>query len=116
MFLLGTSDKYLTVSEWNGVTRVHIRSYFHNDSGELLPTKKGVALTIDEWKALKSYVDSVDAQIDLLKDEEKPFGQLQQQKVSSLIPEKEAEQGNSQKISSLISKIRRVAPYQQLYE
>ncbi len=62
MLQLGQSDKFLTVSEWQGVTRVHIRHYMQKDGlrEHLIPTKKGVALTIEEWKCLKSYIDYVD--------------------------------------------------------
>ena len=35
---------------------------------ELIQTKKGVASTIDEWKALKDYVDHIDAMIALSED------------------------------------------------
>lgn len=68
MFQLLLSDKYVSVSEWQGTTRIHIRTYFSSNgdapgSGELIPTKKGIALTIDEWNALKNYIDIVDAEI-----------------------------------------------------
>ena len=63
------------VSEWQGVTRIHIRTYFNSNGdasgggGELVPTKKGVALTIDEWKDLKAYINHVDAMIAFSEDE-----------------------------------------------
>ena len=63
MLQLANSDKYLCINEWQGATRIHIRNYFKSDSGQLIPTKKGIALTIEEWKALKAYVDHIDAMI-----------------------------------------------------
>ena len=61
-----TGDKYVNVSLWQSTTRIHIRNYLNtNGSGGkvLLPTKKGVALTIEEWKALKANISEIDAQI-----------------------------------------------------
>ena len=74
MLQLANSDKYISVSEWQGVTHIHIRTYFnsHHDAGgggELIPTKKGFALTIEEWKDLKAYIDHVDAMIAFSEDE-----------------------------------------------
>ena len=74
MFQLLLSDKYVNVSEWQGTTRIHIWTYFslHGDapgSGELIPTKKGIALTIDEWNAVKNYIDIVDAEIARCEDQ-----------------------------------------------
>ena len=74
MFQLLLSDKYVTVSEWQGTTRVHIQTYFSSNGnapggGELIPTKKEIAFNIDEWNALKNYVDLVDAGIAKCEDE-----------------------------------------------
>ena len=74
MLQLAASDKYISFSEWQGVTRIHIRTYFRSNGRatggvDLIPTKKGVALTIEEWKALKAYVDHIDAMIAFSEDE-----------------------------------------------
>ena len=37
----------------------------------MIPTKKGVAMTLQEWDDLKNYIDEVEAQIDYLKDEKR---------------------------------------------
>ncbi len=34
-----------------------------NTPGKLIPTKKGIALTLDEWEALKQHMMSVDSVI-----------------------------------------------------
>ena len=98
MIQLGASDKYISVSEWQGVTRIHIHTYFNNNrnaggGGDLIPTKKGVALTIDEWKDLKAHIDHIDAMIAFSEDErilgKKPTSVLPTtpQLPQSLIPE-----------------------------
>ena len=71
MFQLAASQKYISVNEWQGVTRIHIRSYFNSNGvdGKLKPTKKGVALTIEEWKALKHHADHIDVMIAFAEDE-----------------------------------------------
>ena len=127
MLQLATSDKYISVSEWQGVTRIHIRTYFNSNGsaaggGELIPTKKGVALTIDEWKALKAHVDHIDAMIAFSEDEHilgrksssvpAPTHQPQ-----SLIPDIcQYKLPSTQSIARHLSHKQRITPYQQLYE
>jgi hypothetical protein len=41
----GTDKIMVTVKEFKGKTYVDIRTYFENDQGEMMPTKKGVSLT-----------------------------------------------------------------------
>lgn len=43
----GTDKIIVTVKEFKGKTYVDIRTYFENDQGEMMPTKKGVSLTPD---------------------------------------------------------------------
>ena len=43
----GTDKIMVTVKEFKGKTYVDIRTYFENDQGEMVPTKKGVSLTPD---------------------------------------------------------------------
>ena len=132
MFQLAASDKYITVSQWQGTTRIHIRNYFNTNGGapgggELIPTKKGVALTIDEWKALKGYVDHIDAMIAFSEDDRilgqkptmsppppPPSPPLQLQ---SLIPEPcQYKPPSSEVISKQLLQIRKATPYQRPYE
>ena len=75
MLQLANSDKYISVSEWQGVTHIHIHTYFNSNggagsgSGELLPTKKVVTLITEEWKDLKAYINHVDAMIAFSEDD-----------------------------------------------
>ncbi|HEY3275398.1 MAG TPA: transcriptional coactivator p15/PC4 family protein [Syntrophorhabdaceae bacterium] len=41
----GTDKIMVTVKEFKGKTYVDIRTFFENDQGEMVPTKKGVSLT-----------------------------------------------------------------------
>ncbi len=43
----GTDKIMVTVKEFKGKTYVDIRTYFENDQGEMVPTKKGVSLSPD---------------------------------------------------------------------
>ena len=127
MFQLANSDKYLTVSDWQGATLVHIRTYFNpnqDGSGQMRPTKKGIALMVDEWKALKSYVEYIDAQVGVLEDDRKstqlridenaapPNNPDYQPGPQSLIPEPCQAKAIPQMVSRQLTKIRRVTPYQ----
>ena len=41
----GTDKIIVNIKEFKGKTYVDIRTYFENDQGEMVPTKKGVSLT-----------------------------------------------------------------------
>lgn len=41
----GTDKIIVTVKEFKGKTYVDVRTFFENDEGEMIPTKKGVSLT-----------------------------------------------------------------------
>ena len=123
MLQLTNSNKYLCVNEWQGATRIHIRNYFKSDSGQLIPTKKGIALTIEEWKALKSYVDHIDAMIAFAEDERilgRKSGQLPPSppyQPQSLIPEEcQAKPQSAETIAKQLSHIRNATPYLRLHE
>ena len=64
------NDKFVTVSLWNGEPKVHIRQYFNTADdpknqgpGKMIPTKKGIALSISEWKELKKWITAVDLDV-----------------------------------------------------
>ena len=70
MFQLTNGNKFVCVNEWQGATQIHIRNYFKvPENGNLIPTKKGVTLTIDEWNVLKAQIDHIDAMIAFSEDE-----------------------------------------------
>jgi hypothetical protein len=41
----GTDKIIVTVKEFKGKTYVDVRTFFENDQGEMIPTKKGISLT-----------------------------------------------------------------------
>jgi hypothetical protein len=48
----GTDKIIVTVKEFKGKTYVDVRTFFENDEGEMVPTKKGVSLTPDNLDQL----------------------------------------------------------------
>jgi len=48
----GTDKIIVTVKEFKGKTYVDVRTFFENDDGEMVPTKKGVSLTPDNLDQL----------------------------------------------------------------
>ncbi|KAJ8021252.1 Activated RNA polymerase II transcriptional coactivator p15 [Holothuria leucospilota] len=42
-------DRYVTLSIFNGKLYIHIREFFFNQEGRMLPTLKGIALTPQQW-------------------------------------------------------------------
>lgn len=57
--------RYATVGEFRGRKMVNIREFYEAD-GELRPGKKGIALSEDQWKKLKSSVDKIDEALEEL--------------------------------------------------
>lgn len=52
------NNRYLTASDFNGVTRVHIREYQDG-----FPTKKGIALTPNRWAAVLFNLDDINERV-----------------------------------------------------
>ena len=124
MFQLTNDDKFVCVNEWQGATRIHIRNYFKvPENRNLIPTKKGVTLTIDEWNALKAQIDHIDAMIAFSEDEHilgRKSGQLPPSppyQPQSLIPEEcQAKPPSTETITKQLSHIRNATPYLRLHE
>lgn len=52
--------KRVTVRKWNNATLVDIREYYQNGGeGPYLPGKKGISLSVDQWKALRAKIDEI---------------------------------------------------------
>ena len=119
MLQLATSDKYLCVNEWQGATRIHIRNYFKNDNSQLIPTKKGIALTVEEWQELKMYISEIDVQVALLENSrstETPW-EVPPRRPKSLIPEEcQAKPPSAEAISKQLLPIRNTTTYPRLRE
>uniref|UniRef100_A0A7S3QGI6 Transcriptional coactivator p15 (PC4) C-terminal domain-containing protein n=1 Tax=Chaetoceros debilis TaxID=122233 RepID=A0A7S3QGI6_9STRA len=52
-----SSKKRLTVRKWSGKVLVDVRE-FYEKGGKQLPGKKGISLTLDQYKAVKELVNS----------------------------------------------------------
>jgi hypothetical protein len=58
MYELG-NKRYVSVSEFKGKKLVNIREYYEKD-GKLLPGKKGISLSQDQYNKLKELLDKID--------------------------------------------------------
>ena len=50
--------KKASVSVYSGKIKIHIRTYYR-ENGEDLPSKAGIALTVEQWQALKDSVSHI---------------------------------------------------------
>ena len=55
------------MSKFKGKARVDIREFYKVDSGELMPGKKGLSLSMEEYEKFKSLIPAIDAQLAKLK-------------------------------------------------
>ncbi|XP_070562147.1 activated RNA polymerase II transcriptional coactivator p15-like [Ptychodera flava] len=56
-----TSARIVSVQMYKGNVYVGIREFFKKpDTGELIPTKKGINLNLDQWNRLKCIMQSID--------------------------------------------------------
>ena len=51
-----SSDRRVTVNQWQGNTRVDIREFYERE-GKMLPGKKGLSLTLDQFNILKGFIE-----------------------------------------------------------
>lgn len=55
--------KLVTVSSFSGALLVDIRQYFKSPEGATLPLKKGISLTIPQWRRLKEAINEIDRKV-----------------------------------------------------
>ena len=60
------NKKRITVHKFKGQVKVDIRE-FYESNGEMKPGKKGISLSLDNWKKLKGFIDNIDESIDNIK-------------------------------------------------
>ena len=51
-----SSDRRVTVNQWQGNTRLDIREFYERE-GKMLPGKKGLSLTLDQFNILKGFIE-----------------------------------------------------------
>ena len=66
MFRIGDNETKISVTTWNNAVKVHFRKFFQSkfDRKKFYPSKQGIALTLAEWKDLKTLISQVDEVID----------------------------------------------------
>lgn len=72
-----SNNRFLTVSLFKNKVRVDIREYYMDDKGERRPGKKGISLSLDEWKKMKEQLGDIE------KDIKKKGGELSTDESSS---------------------------------
>ncbi|KAG8071008.1 hypothetical protein GUJ93_ZPchr0006g41934 [Zizania palustris] len=61
-----SNTRRVTVRTWKGEVVVDIREFFDKD-GKILPSRKGIQLSMDQWKTLRDNIKAID---DAVKDKE----------------------------------------------
>ncbi|MFS8014983.1 putative transcription factor ssDNA-binding-TF family [Helianthus anomalus] len=54
-----SKNRRVSVRNWNGKVFVDIREFYLKD-GKQMPGKKGISLSMDQWKELRAHVDEID--------------------------------------------------------
>ncbi|RWS12920.1 activated RNA polymerase II transcriptional coactivator p15-like protein [Dinothrombium tinctorium] len=58
-----SNNRFVTVSQFRHKTRIDIREYYVTDDGVRKPGKKGISLSLQEWKKLKEQMDEIEKAI-----------------------------------------------------
>ncbi|KAL8216500.1 hypothetical protein R6Q57_023337 [Mikania cordata] len=54
-----SKNRRVSVRNWQGKVFVDIREFYIKD-GKQMPGKKGISLSMDQWKELRAHVDEID--------------------------------------------------------
>lgn len=54
-----SDNRFMEVSKFHGKTYVSIREYYKDSSGQQKPTKKGISLTVDQWKKVVENAEKI---------------------------------------------------------
>jgi len=68
LFKLGFRGYHATVIEYIGEVKVHIRKYIDEEGRKNIPTKFGVALTVQEFEDLKKAMKDLSEMVDVMND------------------------------------------------
>ncbi|CAN1179041.1 RNA polymerase II transcriptional coactivator KIWI [Linum perenne] len=53
-------NRKVKVRNWKGKVWVDIREFYYGKDGTQFPGKKGISLTVDQWKALRDHAEEID--------------------------------------------------------
>lgn len=53
----------MKIREFRGKLYIDIRQYYNGPNGDLLPTKKGISLTAENYQKLKSLISQIDEEL-----------------------------------------------------
>uniref|UniRef100_A0ACD5ZFR9 Uncharacterized protein n=2 Tax=Avena sativa TaxID=4498 RepID=A0ACD5ZFR9_AVESA len=54
-----SKNKRVSVTNWSGMPMVDVREFYVKD-GKDLPGRKGISLTMDQWKILRDNIKAID--------------------------------------------------------
>ena len=57
--------KYVSVCHYGGKKMIHIRQFYEGHNGKILPTKRGITLSVLEWQSLLQKVTDVNTEINV---------------------------------------------------
>ncbi|XP_051127085.1 RNA polymerase II transcriptional coactivator KIWI-like [Andrographis paniculata] len=57
-----SKNRKVSVRIWMGKVVVDIREFYIKD-GKELPSKKGISLSLDQWKTLREHADEIDKEL-----------------------------------------------------
>eukprot|EP00834_Sanchytrium_tribonematis_P007233 NODE_625_length_5289_cov_0.416956.p8 type:complete len:107 gc:universal NODE_625_length_5289_cov_0.416956:4485-4165(-) len=60
-----SSTRKITIREWKGKAMIDLREYYSRDDGTLAPGKKGITLSLEQYKKLKDLLEEIDAELGL---------------------------------------------------
>ncbi|XP_057791562.1 RNA polymerase II transcriptional coactivator KIWI-like [Salvia miltiorrhiza] len=58
-----SKNRKVSVRNWHGKVVVDIREFYSKD-GKEFPGKKGISLSMDQWKILRDHVDEIDKEVE----------------------------------------------------
>ncbi|KAL2941853.1 RNA polymerase II transcriptional coactivator KIWI [Bienertia sinuspersici] len=54
-----SKNRRVSVRSWQGKVMIDIREFYVKD-GKQLPGRKGISLTMDQWKVLREHIEDID--------------------------------------------------------
>ena len=61
---LGSRGIHASVSTFKDQMKIHIRYHSEVDAGKVVPTKKGITLSYEEWVTLGQYWEEIQQELD----------------------------------------------------